>query len=336
MATPMLPAGVQAEVDRRLAGVSRTALADAAERLSRRYRDGRASAEAVHGDMALLAYLVTRLPATYAAATRVLGEVARRAPQFAPASLLDLGAGCGAATLAAQAVWPSLERFDLVDGHAGLRAAAEGLTAAAGLDPQAVHIAAGDLRRLPANGGAADVVTLSYVLAELSDTEIAGVLAAARARTAGCLVIVEPGTPAGFARIRQARDVLRASGLHILAPCPHGAPCPMVEPDWCHFSVRLPRSRDHRLAKRADAPFEDEKFSYVAAATDALAGEPAAARVLSPPLVTKADATLRLCTERGIAVRRIPHRDKTGYKTARKLSWGDATDAPDDMERPTR
>jgi hypothetical protein len=33
--------------------------------------------------------------------------------------------------------------------------------------------------------------------------------------------------------------------------------------DWCHFSQRLPRSRDHMLLKDADVPFEDERYSYV-------------------------------------------------------------------------
>ena len=41
-------------------------------------------------------------------------------------------------------------------------------------------------------------------------------------------------------------DVI-GEGAAILAPCPHAQACPLVEPDWCHFVQRLPRSRDHRL-----------------------------------------------------------------------------------------
>ena len=48
---------------------------------------------------------------------------------------------------------------------------------------------------------------------------------------------------------------------------PRPAPTTMLShdagDDWCHFSQRLPRSRDHMLLKDASVPFEDERYSYV-------------------------------------------------------------------------
>ena len=79
------------------------------------------------------------------------------------------------------------------------------------------------------------------------------------------LLIVEPGTTAGWQRILDARAQLIADGAHILAPCPHALACPIAQPDWCHFSARVARSRVHRLAKEAEVPWEDEKFIYLAA-----------------------------------------------------------------------
>ena len=60
------------------------------------------------------------------------------------------------------------------------------------------------------------------------------------------LVIVEPGTPRGFENILKAREQLIQWGGKMIAPCPHVKQCPMKD-KWCHFSVRLERTREHRL-----------------------------------------------------------------------------------------
>src|SRR5262249_25705810 len=102
---------------------------------------------------------------------------------------------------------------------------------------------------LPADLPPHDLVVASYVLGELSEADRAATVAALWERCAGALLRVEPGTPAGFARLRAARVALLAAGAHMLAPCPHEAACPIVDPDWCHMAVRVERSRLHRQAK---------------------------------------------------------------------------------------
>ena len=118
------------------------------------------------------------------------------------------------------------------------------------------------------------------------------------AKTRDTLLIVEPGTPAGYARIIALRRQLIAAGAHVAAPCPHDGECPLAAPDWCHFTQRLPRSRAHKQLKSAELPYEDEKFSYVALTRAPVARHPA--RVLAQPVVTKVAVTARLCTDRGI------------------------------------
>src|SRR5204862_6984628 len=110
------------------------------------------------------------------------------------------------------------------------------------------------------------------------------------------LMLVEPGTPAGFARIRAAREALIAAGAHLVAPCTHDKVCPMQAPDWCHFSQRLPRSRAHMIAKAADVPFEDERHSYVAVSREALPSSNRA-RIVAEPQETKVGLTFPLCDE---------------------------------------
>src|SRR5258708_36899331 len=125
------------------------------------------------------------------------------------------------------------------------------------------------------------------------------------------LLIVEPGTPAGYARIIALRGQLIAAGAHVAAPCPHDGKCPLEAPDWCHFIQRLPRSRAHQQVKGAELPFEDEKFAYVALTRAPAAHHPA--RVLAQPDVSKVEVVAKLCTPNGLTITRIPRRTKSDY-----------------------
>jgi ribosomal protein RSM22 (predicted rRNA methylase) len=98
----------------------------------------------------------------------------------------------------------------------------------------------------------------------------------------------------------------------------------MAAPKWCHFAVRLPRSRAHLRAKDAEVPFEDEKFSYLAVAREGIALGPIAGRIVAPPRRLKPEIRLTVCADGVIAERTIPSRDKPAFKIATKKTWGDA------------
>ena len=102
------------------------------------------------------------------------------------------------------------------------------------------------------------------MIGEIGEAERRALAELMWAKTRDTLLIVEPGTPAGYARIIALRQQLIASGAHVAAPCPHDGKCPLAAPDWCHFTQRLPRSRAHKQIKGAELAFEDEKFTYVA------------------------------------------------------------------------
>jgi ribosomal protein RSM22 (predicted rRNA methylase) len=170
---------------------------------------------------------------------------------------------------------------------------------------------------------AADVVVISYAINELGEASAARAVDRALALTTGALVVVEPGTPAGFARIRAARDRLRAAGATIAAPCPHADACPMAGADWCHFAVRLERSRAHRLSKHAALGWEDEKFAYVVAVRDAAALRTRAdARIVRRPRKDSGHVRLTLCAPAGLGEAIVTRRDPR-YRAARDASWGD-------------
>jgi ribosomal protein RSM22 (predicted rRNA methylase) len=232
-------------------------------------------------------------------------------PGFTPQSLLDVGAGPGTASFAAREAWPSLSAVTLLEHNPAFR------SVAARLLPSARILAAD----LGADKPKSDLVVASYVLAELPLASAAATAKHLWESAAQALVLVEPGTPDGFARIRAARAALIEAGAHVAAPCTHDKACPLEGTDWCHFSQRLPRSRDHMQAKNANVPFEDERYSYVAAMRQPVAH--AAARILAPPIEAKPGLTFKLCDAKGLRTQFVATRDKEDYRRVRKLEWGD-------------
>jgi ribosomal protein RSM22 (predicted rRNA methylase) len=303
-------------VESLLAAESRGGLRAAAAGMSRQYRAGAASGS----DLDLAAYLTVRLPATYAAVARVLQEVAERRPAFQPASLLDVGAGPGTASWAACARWPQLSDITMVDRHKGF------LELAGRLAALAQHAGMTWSKRLSKDitssemDSGADLVIASYAMAEISAPAAASVAGALWRAARQMLVIVEPGTPAGFGRLAELRKSLLAQGAVPVAPCPHAGICPIEPPDWCHFSVRLPRRRAHLHAKQARVPFEDEKFAYLAVAREGVAS--GGARVLANPAASKPGIAFKLCTAEGLQHRQVARRDAASYRMLRKTEWG--------------
>ncbi len=321
-----LPPPLRRAVDAALEGTPLPELARAAEALSRRYRaERRDGGLHLADEPAVKAYLATRLPATYAAVRASLGAVAEARPELAPASLLDLGAGPGTGLWAAADCWPGLAEALLVEASPAMRAWGERLAAEAPVARIAWR--ASDLLDGLPGAEPRDLVILAYVLDELAPEALVPLIDRLWTPSARLLVIVEPGTPAGWRRILAARERLLRRGARIAAPCPHAAACPLRAPDWCHFSRRLPRSRLHRLAKAGAVPWEDEKFIYLAAAREA-APLPAA-RVIARPRLHKGHVELRLCrADGGIEERLFSRRDGAAYKLARRLDWGDALPPP--------
>lgn len=305
--TPALDAAIALLLE----GVSRKELEQRAGKMSASYREGGTSAS-IAGSADALAYLVTRAPATYAALSAVLGRVAEMVPDFSPKDLLDVGAGPGTASWAARDAWPSLAAVTMIEPNAAFRDLALRLT------PDA-RIVAG---RLGVDLPRADLVTAAYVLAELPEAAAGDTARQLWDAASGMLVLVEPGTPAGFARIRAARAALIDAGGHVAAPCTHDHACPLQGDDWCHFSQRLARSRDHMIAKGARVPFEDERYAYVAVSRAPVARH-ASARIIKPLVEAKPGITLPLCEVSGLRNAFVARRDKDGFRVARKKEWGD-------------
>jgi ribosomal protein RSM22 (predicted rRNA methylase) len=298
------------------------------DRLIGHYRGRTPTGAPVLRDRAdVAAYAAYRMPATFEAMRAALGALAAALPGWTPGSHLDIGGGTGAAVWASCATWAGERPVTVVDwARPALDLGAELASAAPWPAVRGTRWTHGRIGT--GTVPAASLVTVSYVLGELTEDDRAAVvdtaLAALDDDPAAAVVITEPGTPEGYARVLAARDRLVAAGLHVAAPCPHDGRCP-IEPgrDWCHFSARVARSSLHRQVKGGSLPYEDEKFSYVAATR--ARPERAPHRVLRRPQIRKGQVLLELC-DPGESLHRATVTKRQGglYRAARDADWGDA------------
>jgi ribosomal protein RSM22 (predicted rRNA methylase) len=315
-----IPENLQRAMDHQVEGCSLNDLRQAADKISQNYRQADSSgSQAVVSETDALAYMAARMPATLCAAAdalqHALALLARR-----PASLLDIGAGTGAAAWAAASLLDLksvvlLEKNDLLArlGHELMLDGPPALQQATWLSRDLTDARCG----LPE----ADLVLASYVINEIPvqarSQVIKNIWAAARLM----LLIIEPGTPAGFAGLLEMRQALLGLGGHLLAPCPGDKPCP-IGSDWCSFSCRVERSRLHRQLKGGTSPFEDEKYSYLALVRNGR-DQPGLQRVLRHPEIRQGHVVLKVCEQDGIRQVTVSRKAGEIYKKAQKAEAGD-------------
>ncbi|KAF9602477.1 hypothetical protein IFM89_028491 [Coptis chinensis] len=167
-----------------------------------------------------IAYVASRMPAVYSACHRVLKEVKRRLPGFAPKSVLDFGSGTGSVLWAIREVWPhSLESINLVEPSKYMQRVAQSLLH--GLkDLPLIHSydsIQALMKNLDKSDMEHDLVMASYVLGEVASLK-------------DRITIVRQ-------LWNLTQDVL----------CPHDGPCPLLNTGkYCHFVQRLQRTSSQR------------------------------------------------------------------------------------------
>ena len=289
-------------------------LKKAAATLSAEYRERERNGKTfVDSNLVAVAYILSRMPATCGAVDTALGEGLRHYKKDIK-TVLDIGAGTGA-TAVAIAKHLKTDSITLIERQPEMLNLGKRVTEA--LDVTAEWKLA-DAAELP--NDSYDLVVTSYMINELPKEKLEEYVSLMWQRTKGLLLIVDNGTPKGFATVKSAAEVLKRLGGNVIAPCPRVDSCPLPADDWCHFTARISRSKIHKALKGGDAPYEDEKFSYIAVARDEY--EPCDARVLRHPKKESGKITLQLCTENGIETRLVTKRDKAQFKIARSLNAG--------------
>ena len=204
-----------------------------------------------------LAALKHRMFPNFAIARRVLEETQGLlgAQMVPPRRIVDFGIGCGSASAAAldlfredvewiHGIDPAQPMRDcsqmLLEGMAERdnHSSVPRITFSTGLSHDSSAASSSS-----SSSGSFDLALFAYSATDLPDvtsTLAAAALLFEKLKPNGILVMIEPGTPDGFNSIRSVRNMLLdccppddpnfewEERCHIIAPCTHNGPCPMV------------------------------------------------------------------------------------------------------------
>lgn len=316
------PIILRAAIEKKITGFKQEQLKRAAQTISNRYRnesgDGK---KLVTTDIEAMVYSLVRMPATFGAVAEAL-NYSVNAVDADFDSLLDVGAGTGAASWAVDSIL-SPSQITCLEREPEMRKLGQSLMQEGSLCLNNTKWITSDLIGDPLTISA-DLVISSYVMNEMTDKDRETVLKKLWNSTKKMLLIIEPGTPVGYGQLKKMRDILIKEGAHVAAPCPHEEICRLKDDDWCHFTTRVQRSKIHKLLKDGDAPFEDEKFSYMAFTRESV--KPVTARILRHPFIEKGKISLEVCTK--TENKKVVVRKKDGelFKAAKKSKCGDSID----------
>lgn len=287
-----------------------------AQTVSNRYRnnDGKGK-KLLTKESEAVSYAISRMPATYAAVSSVLEQTLDNYNEDLT-SVIDVGAGTGAVVWAVNDVATSnaIKCFEREESMINI-----GKKLMKNTDLNDVRWKRFDILQDEIQEKA-DLVITSYMINELPKGDREKAVEKLWNATNKLLIIIEPGTPAGFANILEIRRNLLKAGGHIVAPCCCLHECPIPKDDWCAFYARVARSSVHRHAKNGALGYEDEKFSYIAFSKVPVnnSGE----RILRHPQINSGYVNVKVCSANGIEEKTYSKKDKEIYKKVRKMDAG--------------
>lgn len=313
----ILPTELELAIENEIGDIKRNQLIEISESISEKYRNESGQGKRlIKNNNEAVTYSIVRMPATYGSVSSALNQTLELCDCNIE-SVIDVGAGTGAATWAADSLLDlkkvvCLEREEAMR-NIGQKLMNNNLNASSNPEWREYDLIKDEVNEK------ADLVLASYVLNELASDERIKAVDKLWKASNKILLIVEPGTPAGYSNLKEIREHVLEKGGHIVAPCPHENTCEMDT--WCHFTCRIPRSKLHKEIKKGEVPYEDEKFAYLAISHDEY--RKSDARILRHPIIKKGRVSLDICSDDGIKTIELYKKDGDLYKKARKAKWGD-------------
>lgn len=298
--------------------------------LSDRYMDEKNGESLLTSYEEAVVYAMTRMPSTYAAVSKALSMfVDTINEEIKIDSLLDVGAGTGAATIA------TLNYFDvndirLIEREESMIKVGNELVkeALAKNRAQTVEWMKKDFKEIDENSlKTANLVISSYMLNELNGKDLLNAVQKLFFLTNNVLLIVEPGTPKDHKNIIKIKNYLVSVGANIVAPCTIDRGCKLPEDDWCHFRARVERTKLQKDAKKGELAYEDEKFTYLVVSRKSLSK--AKTRIIRHPIINKNTIDVKVCENGEIKEGTYTKRDKNIFSMLKKAEVGEIIDKID-------
>ncbi|KAI9302924.1 mitochondrial small ribosomal subunit Rsm22-domain-containing protein [Cunninghamella echinulata] len=300
-----------------------------------------------YGPRESAAYVAGVLPSTYAAISNIFLEIKNRLMDFSPISMLDFGTGPGTS------IWAAKNTFDTINKVTGVDLSEDMLRVAEYIENDMQTKKDIDFKRYMTYDPRVpktDLVVSAFTLGEITSLALQqSTVKDLWDQTGDVLVLVERGTPVGFSTIARARQWIldyEKEDIHVVAPCPHDKPCPLmyssqanVEKFWCHFSQRVQRPPFLMKTKHSKYNTEDSKYSYVIfrrkprPSTESIDAASSSIeekaytwpRLIQPPLKKNKHVVMDVCSTSGTIQRMVipKSQGKVEYRDARKITWGD-------------
>ncbi len=313
-----IPELLENAIEQKIKNVKLAELKQCANNLSEKYmKQERTGDTLLNTEIEALAYAIMRMPATYGAVYTALKNTLERIDSNIQ-SVLDIGAGTGAATWAIS---------DLLESNNIRCFEREQVMLELGKSFMSQNLELRDVSWEYADivkdnlDVKADLVVTSYMLNEIRPEERKNVIHKLIESSNQIILIVEPGTPEGFKNIKEVQKIAIENGLHIVAPCTFQGICPLPDDDWCHSIVRMERTKLHKLLKDAELSYEDEKFSYIVISKEKC--DNSGIRILRHPIIEKGKITLKVCHNGNIEKMVVTKKDKELFKNVKKKKCGD-------------
>ncbi|XP_042228424.1 methyltransferase-like protein 17, mitochondrial [Homarus americanus] len=289
------------------------------------------------------AYVVARLAPDFASLVRILREIKKRDTQFSPHTMLDFGSGIGSGMWAVDNIWPGIcKEAVCVDCSSEMNNLADKLLRGGDPDSPRTVRAGGTFFKqfLPMS----DVLKYDIVLCSRSLFELPDMASRLRTidilwrKTAGYLIIVEPGTNEGYRLVLEARDYIlelsrRASEEeeanphgYVFSPCAHDMFCPRFfdgSNTPCNFEVNY---QPFTFGRKTNT--QKDRFSYVVLKQGKRSDstEQQWPRLVRSPLHRKKHVICRVCTKYGTLQELTVTKQRHGkgcYRLSKNTSWGD-------------